>query len=460
MNNYMTSLLMWLLAVCMSMPVAMMAAEQEIIVRLATDSHLIPIYVGQVQRENTTISSLYAEQLHAILSFDCGHNGLTKIAPVKGKLAAFEERDLFSKEIHFAAVKESGVMYLIQLRIKGSELSCRVISANSQSIKQIDGMTITGVLDKDRVVIHRLSDTIVDLLFHTKGIATSKLIYTKRHQVKDSSGKMLWKSDLFECDYDGAQEKQLTHDGAHVVTPVYQAAHTAQESPGFCYVSYKLGQSKIFFVSKKDGKSKRLTPLRGNQMTPAISPQRHLVAFSCDAMGSADLFIQPFHPETGAIGKPRQIFTAKAGAQASPTFSPDGTRIAFVSGRDGIPKIYMMDIPKEHVPLQQIKPRFISKKCRENSAPSWSPDGKKIAYSARSSGPRQIWIYDVETEEERQLTDGPGDKENPSWAPDSLHLAFNLQDKKGSELYIVNLNQPQSVKISLGPGEKRFPVWK
>ena len=120
----------------------------------------------------------------------------------------------------------------------------------------------------------------------------------------------------------------------------------------------------------------------------------------------------------------------------------------------------MMDIPSEKMTIQDIKPTLISRKCRENSAPSWSPDGKKIAYSARSSGPRQIWIYDVETKEERQLTDGPGDKENPSWASNSQHLIFNLSNKEGSELYLVNIHQPEAVKISAGAGEKYFPIWR
>jgi TolB protein len=103
--------------------------------------------------------------------------------------------------------------------------------------------------------------------------------------------------------------------------------------------------------------------------------------------------------------------------------------------------------------------RLISKQNRENSCPCWSPDGTKLAYSAKTGGIRQIWIYDFATQEERQLTSGPGNKENPYWAPDSHHLVFNSTGEESSELYVVNLSQPDAVRITKGPGKKHYPAW-
>ena len=157
------------------------------------------------------------------------------------------------------------------------------------------------------------------------------------------------------------------------------------------------------------------------------------------------------------------IFLIRTEPFANATFSPDGSKIAFVSNKDGSPKIYVMDIPKEGTKSKDLHPTLISKRCRENSAPSWSPDGKKIAYSAKTGAQhRQIWVYDLETKQEHKLTDGKGDKENPAWAPNSLHLIFNSNDNdKGlTDLYLINLNQQEAVKITQGSGEKRFPYWK
>ena len=104
-------------------------------------------------------------------------------------------------------------------------------------------------------------------------------------------------------------------------------------------------------------------------------------------------------------------------------------------------------------------PVLLTKRNNENTCPAWSPDGTKLAYSAKTNGVRQIWVYDFTTKEERQLTFGPGNKENPAWAPDSVHLVFNSTDATASELYLVNLNQPEALRISKGPGKKHYPSW-
>ena len=116
--------------------------------------------------------------------------------------------------------------------------------------------------------------------------------------------------------------------------------------------------------------------------------------------------------------------------------------------------------PSETKSIKDIHATLITKQNRECTAPSWSPDGKKIAYSAMTNGTRQIWIYDFTSREEKQVTQGAGHKENPSWAPDSLHLVFNSSTRSGSELFLINLNQPEAFQITSGKGEKRFPAWE
>src|SRR5690606_24107664 len=120
--------------------------------------------------------------------------------------------------------------------------------------------------------------------------------------------------------------------------------------------------------------------IRGNQLMPTISRQRDMAAFISDATGNPDLFLLAYSPENGSEGKPFQAFKTNKATQASPSFSPDGKRLALVSNKDGNARIYILDI-KDASPGKPIeKAKLVSRYCKENSAPAWSPDGNKIAY--------------------------------------------------------------------------------
>ncbi len=350
-------------------------------------------------------------------------------------------------------------------RSPGRALKAFVLDVQKGVMRRVEGGDLEGELGKDRRQIHQLADRIHALLFGMEGIASTHLLYTVRTQ--DSSNHRQWVSEVWECDYDGANGRQLTDEGFYCVTPVYLPPKPGYKTGGFFYVSYQIGQPKIYLSSLKERKKTRFSSLKGNQLMPAVSRQRDKVAFICDITGNPDLFLQMFTPETGPVGKPQQIFSAPQATQGSPSFSPDGKRIAFVSNKEGAPKIYVMEIPEPGTNFKEVKATLISKRNRENSAPAWSPDGKKIAYCARGTGERQIWVYDFETNQERQITQGAGHKENPSWAPNSLHLVFNASDAQAqdptqhsSQLYFIHLNGSEAILVTSGEGSKQFPSWE
>ncbi|MCB1213798.1 MAG: PD40 domain-containing protein, partial [Chlamydiia bacterium] len=202
--------------------------------------------------------------------------------------------------------------------------------------------------------------------------------------------------------------------------------------------------------------SQKVTPsltLRGNQLIPAFSEKAGLLALICDVSGNPDLFVQPYSLEGGAVGAPRQLFTAKQATQGSPTFNPEGTELAFVSNKDGSPKIYRLALNTSGKP----QPKLVSVRAKNGTAPAWSPDGKKIAFCSRTAGFRQIWIADLKTGEEYPITEGKGHKENPTWAPDSLHLVYNTADPDHCELFLIDCIRRTPKRLSTGTGEKRFP---
>jgi len=424
-------------------------SPSEIKIYLSTTNPLTPLYLANYQTD-----SPYLIQLRDILQQDLNHDGLSSV------MAHSEEKDAILRNenkniaFHHLTWKAFGAAHVIVSKITNSILSISLFSVQTQSLKHLPPYKLSGNIAADRQVIHQASDLLHKLLYGKDGVASSRILYCV--QMPGGSKSKPWVSEVWECDWDGANARQVTAEHSYCVTPVFLPSSTHNSNDRFIYVSYKMGQPKIYVASLNEGLGKRLVHLRGNQLLPAISPKKDKIAFICDASGRTDLFVQHLHPQSGKAETPQQLFSYPRSTQASPTFSPDGSKIAFVSDKDGSARIYL--IPSEPSAKRAI-PQLLTKKNTENSCPAWSPDGKKLAYSAKTKGVRQIWIYDFVTGEEKQLTDGPGHKENPAWAPDSFHLVFNSTGSEQAELYVVNLNQPETIKITRGPGKKDYPAW-
>jgi TolB protein len=427
------------------------SSSEPIHIELLTKQTLTPSYVSRIQCKDSSFETSYLLQLDMILEQDLGYSGKMQLSKRdKAKEDLSMGKDPFNK----ISWKSQGITHYIQAQIVDKKIEVKALNASNGSLKTFASIPLTGTLARDKKVIHHLADSLLKALYEQDGICSTRILYSYQLQ-SEAPGSKNWKAEIWECDWDGGNARQITKDNSYAVTPAaIPALKGGQEK--FLYVSYKMGQPKIYIAGINDGISRKSIDLRGNQLLPAVSPRRDMIAYICDAAGRADLFIQSLNPETGELGEPKQIFSYPNASQASPSFSPDGKKLAFVSDKDGCARIYTINAMYT---AKRQEPSLITKINRENTCPSWSPDGKKMAYSSKTEGIRQIWIYDFETREEKQLTYGPGNKENPSWAPNSEHLVFNSTDHATSDLFVVNIYQPEAIKITKGPGKKHYAAW-
>lgn len=404
-------------------------------VPLATKDPLLPIYCNHFQ-----------EKLEAIFLFDLNQSGFlrtlhhTPEREQRALLPRFNPHLWNSDHIH----------HFVQVREEGDTLFFTLYTNKEPGGRSLGSVHLSHEAKEDRRSIHLIADNLIKALFNQPGVASSRIMYAL--QIGEGEGAH---SEIWTADYDGQNALQLTHENNYCINPSFIPGNSTH----FIYINFKNGPPKIYIAPFKKGVGVPFLTLRGNQLLPAFSKQGNKIAFISDASGRADLFVQSFDPQAGPLGIPIQAYTFPHSVQASPSFSPDGERLAFVSDKDKTPRIYLINTPKySHNNTLPVATKLTSK-YRENTCPNWSPDGKKLAYSARVDGVRQIMVYDFTAQEELQLTSGPGHKENPVWGQNSFHLIFNSVDPGASELYLINLNQRKPLKISHGPGRKHYPAW-
>lgn len=446
---------MWKCVSFLLLPLLLICQELE--VRLPTRSPRKALYLSQLHSDAAHPDWRYLEELRASFAFDLDQNGFCRVLATdeihEEKLGFPDVRASWDSSFW----KKEKIPFVCTLQMQQNRISLTLFQSDSGTVKQYAPIALTKKIEEDRRLIHKLADQVQKDLFGREGIASLQIIYSQRVKNPDPKSHD-WISEIWVCDADGQNERQITHEKSYCLSPAFLPSSKSDDL-AFTYVSYKIGQPKIYRATLSQPQGQMLISLRGNQALPALNRTGNQIAFITDVAGRPDLFLQNLDAQGHMQGKARQLFSSPRATQASPTFSPDGKQIAFVSDKDGPPRIYVLPIlsVKE---TQKPQPRLLTRKNRENTSPAWSPDGTKLAYSAKVDGVRQIWIYDFQTEEEVALTTGPENKENPSWAPDSLHLVYNTESDDTCELYLINTQDPEPVQISKGPGQKRFASWQ
>jgi TolB protein len=122
----------------------------------------------------------------------------------------------------------------------------------------------------------------------------------------------------------------------------------------------------------------------------------------------------------------------------SPSWSPDGSRLAYVSFEKKRSMVFVQNIwTGERTRVAE----FVG----INSAPSWSPDGRRLAITLSKDGNAEIYIYDIATTKLRRLTRHPAIDTEPTWSPDGGSIIFT-SGRSG---------RPQIYQMSVGGGEAR-----
>jgi len=172
---------------------------------------------------------------------------------------------------------------------------------------------------------------------------------------------------------------------------------------------------------------------------PVLSPDGQYVAFiSSRDLFSFNLFVAD--AQTGEViaelessGTTRH-FNALRFLNSAGAWSPDGSRLAFVSYNDGDNQLTIWNVESQSIE-RSIRVKGVS--AMKN--PTWSPDGDRIAFSGTDGGISDLYVLDRTTNEVKQLTNDRYADLQPTWSPDGTRLAFTT-DRARTDLSLLDVS--------------------
>ena len=211
------------------------------------------------------------------------------------------------------------------------------------------------------------------------------------------------------------------------------------------------------FVMSSAGKGRiRLTSSALPERDPSWSPNGTMIVYAArtSATGDFHLFLAK------ADGSARvQLTTQAAGsADRAPVFSPDGSRIAFVSDRaGGFPELYVMDADGSNV-------RRLTANDAIDGNPSWSPDGTRLVFERCCvNGGSDLYAIDVATRAEANLTNSSTQQEfDPTWSPDGTRIAYvSFENGVGNvDVWVMNADGSSPARLTNAAGPDLSPDWQ
>jgi Tol biopolymer transport system component len=203
---------------------------------------------------------------------------------------------------------------------------------------------------------------------------------------------------------------------------------------------------------------------------PTWSPDGTQIAFVSDRKGNTDIYVM------NSDGSNVRQLTSNPFAELyfifdnsvdyGPTWSPDSQRIAFISGRDNImwgyvdSDIFIMDRDGRNVVKWEG-----SQLGREEKYPAWSPDGCCIVYSMSTdpgylqTGALSIYVARVDSFGGTQLTADEAVNVTPAWSPDGKRIIFRSNRDDDFEFFVMNKDGSNLTQLTHMPDAIASPDW-
>jgi len=177
-------------------------------------------------------------------------------------------------------------------------------------------------------------------------------------------------------------------------------------------------------------------------MSPAWSADRQQVAYVSFEGGRAEVWVQPVYTSERPV--PRRKVASFPGLNSAPSWAPDGRRLALTLSKDGNPDIYVLDLDTEQLTQITRHPAI-------DTTPVWTPDGRSIIFMSDRHGGAQIYRVSAKGGEPQRLTTTGRYNVDPAISADGKQLAMVHRSDGGDQIAVLDLETEQLRVLTDGP---------
>ncbi len=192
------------------------------------------------------------------------------------------------------------------------------------------------------------------------------------------------------------------------------------------FVSTRSGKPQIWLMNVDGSEQRQMTNMPEGACQPAWSPDGTRLAFISPCTLNQEVYLGTnlfiLDVDNGGITP----LSSAPGGDFDPSWSPDGTRLAFSSFRDYFRKqVYVINLTDDSV-------HSLSANKVHDSQPAWSPDGTQIAFVSERYGRYQIWLMNADGSQQRAFSrSGNFINLHPVWSPDGQSILYTQTDAGG-----------------------------